>query len=284
MANASSLIDITGLRYYHGKAEGIFAAGIEIAGTTVTLKSKSGASLGTITIPQKEYALASATLDGLMSKAHFSKLEAISAGATAVANSTTNGYILIDGAETPVYSHPTSAAGALAAGLYKVTTDATGHVIAGVKVAKGDITALGIPGQDTTYVKATASADGLMSKEQFAKVNGIATGAQVNVIEKITVNGKAVAITSKSVNIDLSGYATKDQIASAVHYKGAVENYAALPTAPATGDMYNVETADATHGIDAGVNVVWNGTSWDPMAPMITIEAATTTEIDALFK
>lgn len=85
MANASSLIDITGLRYYHGKAEGIFAAGIEIAGTTVTLKSKSGASLGTITIPQKEYALASATLDGLMSKAHFSKLEAISAGATAVA-------------------------------------------------------------------------------------------------------------------------------------------------------------------------------------------------------
>jgi len=39
MANASSLIDITGLRYYHGKAEGIFAAGIEIAGTTVTLKS-----------------------------------------------------------------------------------------------------------------------------------------------------------------------------------------------------------------------------------------------------
>lgn len=66
--------------------------------------------------------------------------------------------------------------------------------------------------------------------------------------------------------------------------QGAVENYADLPTAPATGDMYNVETADATHGIDAGVNVVWNGTSWDPMAPMITIEAATTTEIDALFK
>ena len=41
MANASSLIDITGLRYYHGKAEGIFAAGIEIAGTTVTLKRMS---------------------------------------------------------------------------------------------------------------------------------------------------------------------------------------------------------------------------------------------------
>ena len=123
-----------------------------------------------------------------------------------------------------------------------------------------------------------------MSKEQFSKVNGIATGAQVNVIEKITVNGKAVAITSKSVNIDLSGYATKDQIASAVHYKGTVQNYADLPAAPETGDMYNVEAADATHGIDAGVNVVWNGSSWDAMAPMITIEAASTTEIDALFK
>lgn len=257
---------------------------ISLAFVTITVRPKASLQPASKSQVLPSRSRASRARLGLMSKAHFSKLEAISAGATAVANSTTNGNILIDGAETPVYSHPTSAAGALAAGLYKVTTDATGHVIAGVKVAKGDITALGIPGQDTTYVKATASADGLMSKEQFAKVNGIATGAQVNVIEKITVNGKAVAITSKSVNIDLSGYATKDQIASAVHYKGAVENYAALPTAPATGDMYNVETADATHGIDAGVNVVWNGTSWDPMAPMITIEAATTTEIDALFK
>ena len=35
--------------------------------------------------------------------------------------------------------------------------------------------------------------------------------------------------------------------------------------------------------IDAGMNVVWNGESWDPMAPMITMTGITNEEIDALF-
>lgn len=42
------------------------------------------------------------------------------------------------------YTHPASAAGAKAAGLYKITTDAQGHVTAATAVAKADITALGI--------------------------------------------------------------------------------------------------------------------------------------------
>lgn len=51
------------------------------------------------------------------------------------------------------YTHPTYAE--KAAGLYKVTVDATGHVSAAVAVTKSDITALGIPAQDTTYDIAT---------------------------------------------------------------------------------------------------------------------------------
>lgn len=43
------------------------------------------------------------------------------------------------------YVHPTSAAGAKTSGLYKITTDAQGHVTAASAVAKEDITALGIP-------------------------------------------------------------------------------------------------------------------------------------------
>lgn len=43
------------------------------------------------------------------------------------------------------YVHPTSAAGAKSAGLYKITTDANGHVTAATVVAKADITGLGIP-------------------------------------------------------------------------------------------------------------------------------------------
>lgn len=55
------------------------------------------------------------------------------------------------------YVHPTSAAGAKAAGLYKITTDANGHVTAATVVAKTDITALGIP----------ASSDFVEIKEEF---------------------------------------------------------------------------------------------------------------------
>lgn len=40
--------------------------------------------------------------------------------------------------------------------------------------------------------KASATADGLMSKEDFSKLSGIATGAQVNVVESVKVNGAAL--------------------------------------------------------------------------------------------
>lgn len=73
------------------------------------------------------------------------------------------------------YTHPTHTAHE--SGLYKVTVDAQGHVSDAEAVTKDDITGLGIPGKDTTYQKATAEADGLMSKEHFAKVEGVAAGA-----------------------------------------------------------------------------------------------------------
>lgn len=75
------------------------------------------------------------------------------------------------------YTHPTQAMGAKTSGLYKVTIDGSGHITAVTEVAKADITALGIPGQDTTYVVATSALDGLLSKEDKAKLDGIAENA-----------------------------------------------------------------------------------------------------------
>jgi len=60
----------------------------------------------------------------------------------------TNHTITIASKDT-VYTHPTYTAHDL--GLYKIANDATGHVSNAVAVKKEDITALGIPGQDTTY-------------------------------------------------------------------------------------------------------------------------------------
>ena len=75
------------------------------------------------------------------------------------------------------YTHPTQAMGAKTSGLYKVTIDGSGHITAVTEVAKTDITALGIPGQDTTYVVATSALDGLLSKEDKAKLDNIAENA-----------------------------------------------------------------------------------------------------------
>lgn len=69
------------------------------------------------------------------------------------------------------YTHPAYIQ--QASGLYKVTVDATGHVSAVEAVTKDDITGLGIPAQDTTYAPATSEANGLMSKEDKAKLDGI---------------------------------------------------------------------------------------------------------------
>lgn len=54
---------------------------------------------------------------------------------------------------------------------------------------------------DTTYEKATAISDGLMSKEDKEKIDNIAEGAQVNVIENIKVNNQGQSIVNKTVDI-----------------------------------------------------------------------------------
>lgn len=47
-----------------------------------------------------------------------------------------------------------------------------------------------------------------------SKLSGIAAGAQVNVIETVKVNGSALAVSSKAVNIDLSEYAKTSALAT----------------------------------------------------------------------
>lgn len=82
------------------------------------------------------------------------------------------------------YVHPSYTA--KTSGLYKVTVDATGHVSAVAAVTKGDITALGIPGQDTTYPEATTAKAGLMSAADKTKLDGMDT-----IIDKAIANHTA---------------------------------------------------------------------------------------------
>jgi len=203
------------------------------------------------------------TLSGL---SHFlNKIKGIFVGA---ASNTTEGHIVTFGADG------------------KTITD-SGHTIAADVPANAKFT-------DTTYTAATTSKDGLMSKSDKSKVDGVETGAQVNVIESVKVNGTALDITSKGVNIDLSGYAQiasladyakKTDIATAFRYKGTVENYASLPTGAEIGDVYNITAADSANNIKAGDNVVWNGAAWDNLSGILEIDITdiSNDEIDTLF-
>lgn len=230
------------------------------------------------------YSVATTSADGLMSKADKAKLDGVKTNATKVEASSTNGNIKIDDVETQVYKHEEFTE--RASNLYKITVNAEGHVSAATAVQKSDITALGIPGQDTTYDVATADQAGLESAAHFSKVEGIEAGAQVNDIETITLNGSALPINSKTVNLDLTDYVKKADVASALNYCGSVPTFDALPTDAEKGDMYNVvakwtDSEGVVHA--AGTNVAWNGTSWDAMASVIECEAISNDEIDALF-
>lgn len=57
--------------------------------------------------------------------------------------------------------------------------------------------------------------------------------------------------------------AVKESLSKMITYQGSVDNYSDLPTTPQVGYSYNVKNADKTHGVNAGDNLVWNGTDWD---------------------
>lgn len=85
------------------------------------------------------------------------------------------------------YDHATDSSRlttAKSSGLYKVAVTAQGHVASVTAVAKSDITALGIPAQDTTYSTATTSAAGLMSAGDKAKVDALvyATNSDIDAL------------------------------------------------------------------------------------------------------
>ena len=124
---------------------------------------------------EDDYATVMAAIEGKIAAA----MAGIAPDATKVEKSEINGNIKINGKETVVYTPP--AGSAVEAGFKKVGSDVNGHVVMGGNVTKEDITKLGIPAQDTTYEKATAEKDGLMSKEDKKKLDDMAVAEDTEV-------------------------------------------------------------------------------------------------------
>lgn len=116
-----------------------------------------------------------------------------------------------------IYTHPSYTA--KTSGLYKVTVDATGHVSSTAAVAKSDITALGIPAQDTTYSTGTASVAGITK---------LYTG---------TGSGTDGTMTQNAITTALSGKETSGAAASALT---SAKSY----TDTKVGELISCGTAD----------------------------------------
>ena len=126
---------------------------------------------------EDDYATVIAAIEGKISAAQSAIYAAITAG-------NTNGHLKVNGTDVTVYTHPAHTP--KASGLYKVTVDAEGHVSAAEAVAKTDITALGIPAQDTTYTDVTAGgASGLMSGADKTKLDGLIVSEDTEVTEML---------------------------------------------------------------------------------------------------
>ena len=126
---------------------------------------------------EDDYATVIAAIEGKISAAQSAIYAAITAG-------NTNGHLKVNGTDVTVYTHPAHTP--KASGLYKVTVDAEGHVSAAEAVAKTDITALGIPAQDTTYKDVTAGgASGLMSGADKTKLDGLIVAEDTEVTEML---------------------------------------------------------------------------------------------------
>ena len=113
----------------------------------------------------------------------------------------------LDGIETNAnkYTHPASSAGAKSSGLYKITTDADGHITAAKAVTKSDITGLGIPGSDTnTDTKVTQTVD--MTTNELLPIllgnNGDTETATVKkTMSGLGINPKASILYIKTIDV-----------------------------------------------------------------------------------
>ena len=66
---------------------------------------------------------------------------------------------------------------------------------------------------------------------------------------------------------------TDAKISSVYRYRGSVETYADLPTeGQKEGDVWNIASADAAHGINAGDNVAWTADGeWDALSGQVDL-------------
>lgn len=121
---------------------------------------------------------------------------------------------LTKGATYNNYVHPAGSAPSKASGFYKFSTDSTSHVASVTAVAKSDITALGIPGQDTTYTFANGSAGNFTVTPSGGSAQTVSVGKPANAGNADTVGGISPSAFVKKAGDTMTGALTINQTSS----------------------------------------------------------------------
>ena len=125
---------------------------------------------------------------------------------------------LTKGATYNNYVHPAGSAPSKASGLYKFSTDSTSHVASVTAVTKSDITALGIPSQNTntTYTFANGSAGNFTVTPSGGSAQTVSVGKPANAGNADTVGGISPSAFVKKAGDTMTGSLTINQTSSAI--------------------------------------------------------------------
>lgn len=124
---------------------------------------------------------------------------------------------LTKGATYNNYVHPAGSAPSKASGFYKFSTDSTSHVASVTAVTKSDITALGVPAQDTntTYTFANGSAGNFTVTPSGGNAQTVSVGKPANAGNADTVGGISPSAFVKKAGDTMTGTLTINQPSSA---------------------------------------------------------------------
>lgn len=117
---------------------------------------------------------------------------------------------LTKGATYNNYVHPAGSAPSKASGFYKFSTDSTSHVASVTAVTKADITALGIPSQNTntTYTFANGSAGNFTVTPSGGSAQTVSVGKPANAGNADTVGGISPSAFVKKAGDTMTGNLT----------------------------------------------------------------------------
>ena len=154
--------------------------------------------------------------------------------------------------------------------------DATATVKGGVMIGNN----VKVVGATISVDDASASAKGVVQLA-IAAADDDTKAATAGALYDVNTDLSAKIAAKQSPATSLAGYGIADaytkteinsMVSSVLHYKGTKTSYSDLPkTGNVVGDVWNIEHNDTAHGVRAGDNVAWNGTTWDVLAGTVDL-------------